>query len=340
LKLDVNLVPVTWRALGDNRGDAFQGPEQGLLAVSLNAPFGADRIIAQLFTAPADKSELFFADVGYGRSWLGGDLWTEVGVSTSRSSSGDPFPVFVSESERRYARSIVPIIRSREQSLWAKLQLDARDTQVVIADGTICPENTRVLRGSLSYTLVKGATRSDVTLEVSRGLDALDASHNGDANLSRADGRPQFTKAKLDATITHRLFGSLDIAASGVGQWADGALVASEEFGLGGARFGRAYDYSEIVGDQGIGGALELRWSWKKLNDWLSLVQLYAFADAGRIWNKGTLSDSLSSAGGGVRVGVAPGFSATVEIAKPLSHDVLSQGDRDARVFVSLSAGW
>jgi hemolysin activation/secretion protein len=340
LKLAVKLVPVAWRALGDNRGDAFQGPEQGLLAVSLNAPFGADRIIAQLFTAPADRGELFFADIGYGRAWFGGSLLTEVGVSTSRSSSGDPFPVFVSESDRRYARAIMPVLRSREQSLWAKLQLDARDTQVVIADGTICPENTRVLRGSLSYTLVKGATRSDVTLEVSQGIDALDASQNGETNLSRGDGRPQFTKARVDATITHKLFANLDIAASGAGQWADGALVASEEFGVGGARFGRAYDYSEIVGDQGVAGAIELRWSWKKLNDWLSLLQLYAFADAGRIWNNGTPSDSLSSAGGGVRVGVAPGLSATVELAKPLSRDVLSQGDRDARVFVSLSAGW
>jgi hemolysin activation/secretion protein len=265
---------------------------------------------------------------------------TEVGVSTSRSSSGDPFPVFVSESGRRYARTIVPIVRSREQSLWAKAQIDARDTQIVIADGSVYRENTRVLRGSLSYTLVKGATRSDVTLEVSQGIDALDASQNGETNLSRGDGRPQFTKARVDATITHKLFANLDIAASGAGQWADGALVASEEFGVGGARFGRAYDYSEIVGDQGVAGAIELRWSWKKLNDWLSLLQLYAFADAGRIWNNGTPSDSLSSAGGGVRVGVAPGLSATVELAKPLSRDVLSQGDRDARVFVSLSAGW
>jgi hemolysin activation/secretion protein len=340
LKLTVKLLPVTWRVFGDNRGDAFQGPEQALLAVSLNAPFGTDRIIAQLFTAPADRSELFFADIGYGRAWLNGDLWTEVGVSTSRSNSGDPFPLFASESERRYARLTVPVLRSREQSLWVRFQADARDTQLVVADGSMSCENTRVLRGSLSYTLVKGATRSDVTLEVSHGLDALDASQNGDANLSRPDARPQFTKTRLDVAITHNLFGQLDVAATGAGQWADGSLVASEEFGIGGSRFGRAYDYSEIVGDQGVAGAIELRWTWRKLNDWLATVQLFAFADAARVWNNGVASDSLTSAGGGIRVGVVPGISATVEVAKPLSRDVLSQGDRDARVFVSVSAGW
>lgn len=341
LKLAVKLAPVTWRVFGDNRGDAYQGPEQGLAAVSFNSPFGAsDRIIAQLFTAPTDRSELFFADIGYGRGWFGGDLWTEIGASTSRSSSDGFFPAFVSESERRYARLIVPVLRSREQSLWVKFQADARDTAVLSATAVSSNESTRVLRGSLSYALVAGATRADIALETAHGLDAFDASQNGDSNLSRADARPQFTKARLDATVTHRLFGQLDVVATGAAQWSDGALVASEELGAGGARFGRAYDYSEIVGDQGIAGALELRWTWKKLNDWLTSVQVYAFADAARIWNDDSPSESLTSAGGGVRIGVSPGLTATVEVAKPLSRDVLSQGDREPRVFVSLAAGW
>lgn len=340
LKLEVKLVPVSWRLFGDNRGDAYQGPEQGVLAVSLNSPFGAsDRIIAQLFTAPADTGELFFGDIGYGRSWLGGALLTEIGASVSRSNSGDLFPSFASESERLYARGIVPIVRSREQSLWARLQADARDTEVVIADGTVVRENTRVLRGSFSYTLIAGATRADVMLEGSQGIDALGASRNGDADLSSANARPQFTKARLDATITQKLFSKLDLVASGAGQWSDGGLVSAERFGAGGARYGRGYDYSEITGDQGLAGSLELRWTWKKLNDWLTTLQIYAFADTAQVWTDG-VSESLASAGGGVRVGVTPGIAATVEVAKPLTRDVLSQGDRSPRVFVSLSAGW
>ncbi len=341
LKLEVKLIPVAWRLFGDNRGDAYQGPEQGLLALSFNSLFGAnDRVIAQMFTAPADKSELFFTDIGYGRGWFGGALSTEVGASVSRSSSGDAFPGFASESERLYARVIVPILRSREHSLWAKLQGDVRDTNVLTADAAIVREQTRVLRGSFSYTLVAGATRADVSLEASRGLDVLNASENGDANLSSADARPQFTRARLDATITHNLFRRLDVVASGAGQWADGGLVSSEKFGVGGARFGRAYDYSEITGDHGLAGSIELRWTWRKLNDWLSSAQIYAFADAAQIWSNGDVTESMASLGGGFRLGVAPGLSASVEIAKPLTRDVLSQGDRSPRVFVSLSAGW
>jgi hemolysin activation/secretion protein len=201
-------------------------------------------------------------------------------------------------------------------------------------------EQTRALRGSFSYTLVAGATRADVSLEASRGLDVLNASENGDANLSSADARPQFTRARLDATITHNLFRRLDVVASGAGQWADGGLVSSEKFGVGGARFGRAYDYSEITGDHGLAGSIELRWTWRKLNDWLSSAQIYAFADAAQIWSNGDVTESMASLGGGFRLGVAPGLSASVEIAKPLTRDVLSQGDRSPRVFVSLSAGW
>ncbi len=341
LKVAVKLVPVVWRAFGDNRGDAYQGPEQGLLSVSLNSPFGAsDRIVAQLFTAPADTKELLFADIGYGRGWFSGGLWTEVGTSTSRSGSGGAFPSFVSESDRRYARLIVPLLRSREESLWAKLQADIRDTENVYLDASDVRERTRVLRGSFSYALVAGATRADVTLEASRGLDVFDASKNGEANLSRADGRPQFTKAKLDATITQALFGKLDLVATGSAQWADGALVGSEEFGAGGARFGRAYDYSEIVGDQGLAGAIEVRWTWKQVTDWLTSAQVYAFADAARIWNNDSPSESLTSAGAGVRFGVIPGFVAAIEVAKPLARNVQSQDDRSARLFVSISAGW
>jgi hemolysin activation/secretion protein len=197
-----------------------------------------------------------------------------------------------------------------------------------------------VLRGSFSYALVAGATRADVTLEASRGLDVFDASKNGEANLSRADGRPQFTKAKLDATITQALFGKLDLVAAGSAQWADGALVGSEEFGAGGARFGRAYDYSEIVGDQGLAGAIEVRWTWKQVTDWLTSAQVYAFADAARIWNNDSPSESLTSAGAGVRLGVIPGFVAAIEVAKPLARNVQSQDDRSARLFLSVSAGW
>jgi hemolysin activation/secretion protein len=341
LKLAVEVKPVTWRIFGDNRGDARQGPEQALLSVAWNAPFGAeDRVSGQVFTAPANTGELFFAEFGYGRAWFDGLFWTEFGISTSNSDDGSAFPEFGSETDRAYARVNIPVVRSRRNSLWAKLQLDGRDVDTFDIAANETHERTHVLRGSLSYTLVDGGTRSDITLEGSRGLDGLRASVNGDADLSRPDSRPQFTKARLDASLSQRLLSRLDVVAQLSGQWADGALPASEEFGAGGSRFGRAYDYSEILGDSAIAGSIELRWTWRKLNDWLTSLQLYAFADAARVWDTAFDSESLSSVGGGLRVSLAPGLNATLEVAKPLSRDVASQNDRSPRMFVSIAAGW
>ena len=129
------------------------------------------------------------------------------------------------------------------------------------------------------------------------------------------------------------------------GQLADGALVAAEEFGGGGARFGRAYDYSEIVGDDGIAGAAELRWNWRNAFEAVAYLQLYAYVDAVRIWNIGAdpfqnNDASLSSAGGGLRVIPIAGVLASLEVAKPWSRDVAAEGDRSPRIFVSLSLGW
>jgi hemolysin activation/secretion protein len=90
---------------------------------------------------------------------------------------------------------------------------------------------------------------------------------------------------------------------------------------------------------------MELRWNWSNVFGLLNNLQVYAYADAARIWNEGAnpgvpLDADLSSAGGGLRVTPVPGVSANVEAAKPLSRVASTQGDRDTRVFVSLSLGW
>ena len=344
----IELVPVAWRVYGDNRGTEAHGPEQAFAWVAWNSLFGApDRLSVSLFTSPNDTRELLYAEAVYARSWSSGFVWTELGASVSRSSEGTAPQMMAGNNDvdRIFGRITVPVVRARAQSLWAGLAFDARDTDAVELPATFTNESTRVLRGSLSYTLVAGATRADLYLELSHGFDALGASSNGDPDLSRADARPEFSKVRLDASLQHKFWDRWEIAVMAAGQIADGALVSSEEFGGGGARFGRAYDYSEIIGDHGAAAAAELRWNWKAPIAFLTNVQLYAFADTVSIWNAGYAPSGwedadLSSAGLGVRLTARPGILATVETAKPLTRDVAAEGDRSARVFVSLSLGW
>jgi hemolysin activation/secretion protein len=295
----------------------------------------------------SSSDELFYANIAYAAPWLDGALWTEVGGSLSETHQLDAFAIDPTdgESERFYARATVPLVRSRAQSLWAAFLFDGRESNQSDSGGMLSDERTRVLRGSLSYTLVDGATRSDVTIETSHGLDAFGASLNGESQLTRPDGRPQFTKVRMDGALSHKVSDRWSASLFVAGQHADGSLVGGEEFGAGGARYGRAYDYSEIIGDDGAAAAIELRYTLTGNADWLTSLQLYAFADAAMIWNRASdpsaMSEtSLSSAGLGVRLTLLPGVTATFELAQPLSRDVADNGDRSLRPLVTLQVGW
>ncbi len=346
-KLAATLSQFSLRFFSDNRGTDAHGPDQAYGWAAWNAVFGDDRLAASLFTTPSSIDELVYGEINYASSWLAGDLWTELGASFSQTEDGElPSAVAVSgEAKRFYLRASVPILRARSQSLWINMLFDARETAEDDPVGPDTDEHTRVLRAGLTYTVLDGGGRNDITLEVSQGLDVFGASSNGDAFLTRPDGRPQFTKLRLEASRLQKLGPGLDVLFSAAGQLADGALVSAEEFGAGGARFGRAYDYSEITGDEGAAGAVELRYTFQNVFDTLPSLQLYAFADAATVRNEGTdpsalRSASLSSSGLGIRLAPVVGVSASVEVAKPLSREVAEESDKNARVFLSLLAGW
>jgi hemolysin activation/secretion protein len=123
--------------------------------------------------------------------------------------------------------------------------------------------------------------------------------------------------------------------------------LSGEEFSVGGARFGRGYDPSEITGGDGAAGLVELRHDGRfaGLGTELS-YQLYGFGEFGVVWtgdpNGGGARDSLASAGAGVRIGWGGRFLGEIEVAAPLTRGVASEGGRSdfARVFFRLTAAF
>lgn len=71
-------------------------------------------------------------------------------------------------------------------------------------------------------------------------------------------------------------------------------------------------------------------------------TQFYGYVDSGRAWaadSSNPVSRSkLSSFGGGVRSSLTDTLFATLEVAKPINTEVSTQGDKHARVFVSITA--
>lgn len=139
---------------------------------------------------------------------------------------------------------------------------------------------------------------------------------------------------------TQKLVDKLQLEISGAGQWSPHTLLSAEEFALGGQRFGRGYNPSDISGNQGAAGAAELQYSPPmKLPDFLNEAQIYGFYDIGAVWGVGFSRESLASAGAGIRVILAKKFRLQLEAAQPLTRSrTPAEGGSDGpRFFISMS---
>ena len=115
-----------------------------------------------------------------------------------------------------------------------------------------------------------------------------------------------------------------------------------QEFALGGPNFGRAYDDGEMSADSGVAGSLELRYAVSTDRFMPNGAHVYSFIDGGRIWSRSDSApltrSNVSSIGAGMRANLSKTVYATFEVAKPTSGDVLTQGNKNPRVFFSISA--
>lgn len=345
LQLTVSWKPVSLELFADNRGTARNGEDQSYAGVAWNSLLSAgDQLSASLFTSVANIPDTLYAELRYATPWASGDLWTEFGTSTTTWQ--DPLYATATlgnfEAQRLWLRASTPILRSRQTSIWLSLLLDGRNS---ISNDGVSPtrnEKLRVLRGSFSLTEVVGTSRADLNLQVSRGLDGLGGSKNGEVDLSRDDSRPQFTRARLSVSFSAHLVDNWSVNLSAVGQYADGALPSSEQLYFGGARYGRGYDYDIIGGDNGWAASGELRYTINASFLAMDQIQLYAFGDAGRTSDSirgvpGFDTSFASSAGGGVRLFITPDLTASVEAALPIVYDDSLNVIDTTRIFVSLS---
>jgi hemolysin activation/secretion protein len=179
-------------------------------------------------------------------------------------------------------------------------------------------------------------------IKINQGLADFGASANGSAYLSRSQGRNNFTDMVANVGRLQTLTSSMRIYLAAEGQYTWSPLLSSEQFGFGGQQFGRAYDTSELTGDNGIAGSAEFRYS---LPSFLPKIasEVFTFYDIGRIWNYHEYESSALSAastGIGLRLNAGDSFSAVFTIAQPLTKRVNTPeyGDgQNPRVFGSVS---
>ena len=335
----------------NNHGSRYLGRYQASYVGSHNSVFGLNERIGTQFVISGDKErtdELLFGSVVYEQpiSRFGSTIRLLASITnTEPGSTLDDFDV--KGNSKFFSASVLhPFIRSRTMNFTGRASFDMRNVE---SKNNLEPDNRRdhIRAARLGTTFqfmdtLFGAGVNALDLEVSQGLDVFGASDNGDANLTRTNGNPHFTKAEIQLQRLQRLTNNLNLFMMTQGQWASTALLSSEEFGVGGQNIGRGYDPSEIVGEDGVAGKVELQWNEPKQIKYIDHYQLFGFYDIGRVWNQDATTsagkrESIASAGLGFRADITEKTQAGFSLAFPLTRQVDVTNDEDVRYFFNVT---
>lgn len=329
----------------DNRGTDAVGPVQLGLSASANSLLGSGEVLAaSAYTTPTDPNELQYGQLrlhqpigsdGFAISLTG--AYSKTNPSGPLSSNDRQGVSVFGSIEAQY-----PLIRMRNETLWLRGSFDIRNVTDETEFGIIFDDRLRVARLKVEYVRTDEWNGSNfVSVGIAQGLDIFGASGAGHRFASRIDGEVQFTKLVAEYYRWQRVWGDeLALAFRVAGQKSSAPLLSSEEMGLGGARFGRGYEYSELTGDDAIAGSLELQFTPELRAPIADNVTFYGFYDIGAVWNRNAAPGferlSLASAGGGIRFRLFEQLSATAEVGKPLTRDSSRGTDRDPQFYFSL----
>lgn len=324
----------------DNFGSNKIGPLRARLSVEAVALLeDSDSLNVTFRTNPAEPQELLAASVLYG---IGiGSNGTRAEIATAWSDSNiDPSSGFGNRNAgSRYASLSVnhPVHRSRTANLWAEgqfeyLKVDQYSFGAVLQSDTVVTLSVGL---SSSYRLGNGWLRTGAQLR--QGLGIFGANGPGDIFSSRADADGSFTLARAWANWSGYVSGNATLRVAVSGQYSADPLLSSEEMGLGGAYTGRAFDFYERSGDNGVLALAELGYEYTKSKSWIRRVQPYVFIDGGYVSNfrNGYGTGTLVSAGTGIRAGLGM-FDLQVEAAAPVYTSGAIYSSDDPRVNVQL----
>lgn len=333
-----------------NHGTRFIGPnrfEFGTTVHNLISPLG-DTLALQALQDP-NGSDLTLVDGTYSLPLNSHGM--RAALNVSRGISRPEWTLKDLDVESRTVGANLTLeqnlLRSRALSWDVYGTLDWNEAQSTSRKVQLSADHNRTARlGMRVDTLdsAQGFTSTDVKL--SHGLDVLGATQTGQLNASRLRGTgTDFTKVNVDISRLQRLNETWNLLVAGSGQYATHALLAGEEFGLGGpSGFGRGYDSNELTGDHGVAAKAELQATFPVSWPWLDAWQLFGFYDFGAVWNKDrdVLEDNtamaLSSVGTGVRLQFSPKLNAEIMLAKPTTRDVQSNGSGNGTIYFRLSS--
>lgn len=316
----------------NNYGTRFVGPQQSAAQIAMNSLFTAGDSLKILYsTTPGQPKLLKFYDVSY--SFFAGTRGLSFVLGRNESASAPGFtlaPVKIEGSGQTYYMQFqYPYIRERDRTFTLDGAFNYLDSSVTSFGTTLYVDHLRTLRMGGTYSFLdrfRGSNQVDA--HIVQGLTLLGATHDiHSTSTSRFGGRGDFTRVEFHGLHLQPLRGRFTLSFSAGGQYAFNPLLSSEQFSFGGSQMGRGYDPSEIIGDRGLDGSLELRMSFSPGWMLLSSAEPYIFYDQGVVWNLKDVpginkKQSAASTGAGTRFVFTNSLTGEVFIGQPLTKEV------------------
>jgi hemolysin activation/secretion protein len=161
----------------------------------------------------------------------------------------------------RYNRYLAPLVEWQQRA-WLGLEARELHNRVGPPGGALdlVPD---VTLHPLSLGYVGGwsgaGTQLDASATVLRNIPGGDKGGAADIAAARTGASARYTVLRYAAGWLQTLRADTPLRVAIDGQWTRDALVAAEQFGLGGAESVRGFDERELIGDRGLRTTLELQ---------------------------------------------------------------------------------
>ncbi len=322
----------------DNRGSQQVGPYEALLTAQSNSFTGAGELVQGTFFNTFNREQLYGqVDVSLFLNSEGLKLRGYAGRGNTQPGGSLEGTGFNSDLQIAGAGLNYPVVRTRRFNLSVDAAFDTYDGTIdTFATGRLSDTHLRIVRfgGTTDFqdTLVGGLPAATYSiLKFSQGLPAFGASPNSQAAPARPGERNDFTKITGELTRVQNLFALGDaqtaLKTSVGGQYTGDILPPSEQYLLGGTRYGRGFFAGQVAGDRAIGATVELQlntgfdgFGWLNPEGRLN-VQFYNFYDYGRAYNlvPGQPDHTIDSIGLGARSNLTPWLYAELEGVRRLT---------------------
>lgn len=329
LTLIASVKKVEGFAAADNYGSKYLGPAEIGGEVSVNQLLGVNDQW-RFRGLSSGNSELAYAQLSYSQVVTTEGLKLSAAVSRARTHPGDiltPFDMR-GNADTMTVSAAYPLLRTRNASVTAQATYEHTDVETDVLGTRVIEDHIRALRLGLTWRVLdRLGGQNSLELEFSQGLGGT---RESDLLKSRVGAKGVFNKLTFDYERTQSLAPNFSLTVGMSGQWANTPLLSSEQFAVGGRRFGRAYEPAELVGERGLAFRAEPRYSRSSDFAGIRSWQLFAFYDIGKVWKVGSTSpgtpdsQSLASAGLGSRFFLPRNVVAAIEIAWPLTKPVAS----------------